>query len=409
MPPPDFHICLPDGASPKPRWSTACSLASDAHGWGSLLGFRCPSILWFWWHVTKKIIVPVCSYSCGKALSKSNLGRCLFYLRFSCHSLSLSDISVETQAGIWRQSLKQRPWRNTVYWLAPLWLAQTSFIYYPGPPTQGWHLPQWAGSSPINHSSRRCPTDLPTGQWSSFLIWGSFFLNDPDFWQMDNKIKETNNNNNNNKTKQTEQNQNQKPLPSFSGHSQEPSFCLDIRLTLLLLGRLVWRSVLVLFLQDWNLLKCLFAGLHLSLLFILFCQYLHYPFFIIPRLSSFLSSPLGFLLSLSVSFVHLATWNNFMFFLQIFFENLFILRNNCSLAHNLCISSPIINLSFNWLYLIKFCCDALSGWQFVIPFCSFILGFCLTLICSVYSLIFWGFFVMWHFTFLIFLWIQFCC
>lgn len=59
MPPPDFHICLPNGASPKPCWSTACSLAPDAHGWDSLLGFRCPSILWFWRHVTK-IIVPVC-------------------------------------------------------------------------------------------------------------------------------------------------------------------------------------------------------------------------------------------------------------------------------------------------------------------------------------------------------------
>lgn len=40
-----------------------------------------------------------------------------------------------------------------------LWFAQHTFLYTPGLPTWGCHSPQW----PINHSSRKFPTDLPTG------------------------------------------------------------------------------------------------------------------------------------------------------------------------------------------------------------------------------------------------------
>lgn len=31
------------------------------------------------------------------------------------------------------------------------WLSQPAFLYNPGLPASGWHHPQWAGSSPINH------------------------------------------------------------------------------------------------------------------------------------------------------------------------------------------------------------------------------------------------------------------
>jgi hypothetical protein len=31
------------------------------------------------------------------------------------------------------------------------WLPQPVFLYNPGPPAQGWHRPQWAGPSHINH------------------------------------------------------------------------------------------------------------------------------------------------------------------------------------------------------------------------------------------------------------------
>lgn len=42
------------------------------------------------------------------------------------------------------------------------WLSACFFLQNPGPPFQEWHHPQWAGSSSINHQSRKaCPqTDL---------------------------------------------------------------------------------------------------------------------------------------------------------------------------------------------------------------------------------------------------------
>lgn len=33
----------------------------------------------------------------------------------------------ELTAETWRQALKQKPWRNKAYWLAPPWLAQPSY------------------------------------------------------------------------------------------------------------------------------------------------------------------------------------------------------------------------------------------------------------------------------------------
>jgi hypothetical protein len=37
------------------------------------------------------------------------------------------------------QALKQRPWKNTAYWL-----AQLPFLHSPGQPAQRWSRPQWA-------------------------------------------------------------------------------------------------------------------------------------------------------------------------------------------------------------------------------------------------------------------------
>lgn len=35
------------------------------------------------------------------------------------------------------------------------------FLLQPGTPVPKWHHPQWAGTSHINHESRKSPTDLP--------------------------------------------------------------------------------------------------------------------------------------------------------------------------------------------------------------------------------------------------------
>lgn len=54
----------------------------------------------------------------------------------------------------------QRPWRSAAaYWLAPHGLF--SLLYYR---TQGWHHPQRAGPSHINHWLRKYTTGLPRGQ-----------------------------------------------------------------------------------------------------------------------------------------------------------------------------------------------------------------------------------------------------
>lgn len=45
------------------------------------------------------------------------------------------------------QTPGQRPGRSAVYWLALL-------SYMSGPSAQGWRLPQWAGSSYINHQPK---------------------------------------------------------------------------------------------------------------------------------------------------------------------------------------------------------------------------------------------------------------
>ena len=41
---------------------------------------------------------------------------------------------------------------------------QNSGLFSPSPCAQRRHCPQWAGPSHINHSLRKCSTDLPTGQ-----------------------------------------------------------------------------------------------------------------------------------------------------------------------------------------------------------------------------------------------------
>lgn len=63
------------------------------------------------------VSVSVCFLGCSdKLLTKTISGRKEFIrFRASHHSPSLR----EAKTGTWRQELKQRPWRNAAYWLAP--------------------------------------------------------------------------------------------------------------------------------------------------------------------------------------------------------------------------------------------------------------------------------------------------
>ena len=64
------------------------------------------------------------------------------------------------------QELRQKTCEDKHYLAGFLpWLACS--VYFPiqlGPLYQGWHHPQWAGFLSIHHKSRKCLTDLPTGQ-----------------------------------------------------------------------------------------------------------------------------------------------------------------------------------------------------------------------------------------------------
>jgi hypothetical protein len=68
-------------------------------------------------------------------------GKGLFGLH--CQIIGRSQDRNSSRAGTWRQE----PWKETDYWL-----AQSAFLEMLGPPpAQGWHHPQWAGPSPIDH------------------------------------------------------------------------------------------------------------------------------------------------------------------------------------------------------------------------------------------------------------------
>lgn len=59
---------------------------------------------------------------------------------FSLHVHSITEGSQgRTQSGPWRQDVNQRLRRSAAYWLA--------FLVNLGSPAQGWHCPEWWGSS----------------------------------------------------------------------------------------------------------------------------------------------------------------------------------------------------------------------------------------------------------------------
>ena len=72
------------------------------------------------------IICPTpCTNFCPRSISialintitKINLGKRVYTYSPQSQSI-MEEVRARTQAGTWRQALKQRPWRSAVYWLA---------------------------------------------------------------------------------------------------------------------------------------------------------------------------------------------------------------------------------------------------------------------------------------------------
>lgn len=70
---------------------------------------------------------------------QSNLGGREF-ISIYAYSPLWNTVRPGAQGRTWGQELKQKPWRNTAYWL-----VQPAFWYYPGTLSQGWHHPSDLG------------------------------------------------------------------------------------------------------------------------------------------------------------------------------------------------------------------------------------------------------------------------
>jgi len=86
-------------------------------------------------------------------------GKGLFSLHFhiAVHHQRKSGLELKQ---VRKQELKQRPWKGAAYWLAPL-ACSACFLIEPRTTTEGWHHPQWTGSS------RKCLTARSHGCISS--------------------------------------------------------------------------------------------------------------------------------------------------------------------------------------------------------------------------------------------------
>jgi hypothetical protein len=90
-------------------------------------------------------------------MAKNNLGRKEFISYCTVESIIKG-----SQGRNSRQELKQRPGRNTAYWLAFQVQVQQPFLYLPGPPAQEWHSPEWAILFHINHKINKILPQIST-------------------------------------------------------------------------------------------------------------------------------------------------------------------------------------------------------------------------------------------------------
>lgn len=82
-----------------------------------------------------------------------------FILAYRLQSIIEGNQSMNVEAGTEREAMEER-----CLLTGSPWLALRAFLYTPGPHAQGCHHPQSARPSHINHSSKRCSINLPTGQ-----------------------------------------------------------------------------------------------------------------------------------------------------------------------------------------------------------------------------------------------------
>jgi len=79
----------------------------------------------------------------AQIMTKKQVGEERVYLAYTSTLLFITKGSQDRNShrtGTWRQELMQRLWRNAAYQLASSALL-----------SQGWHHPQWAGSSLLDH------------------------------------------------------------------------------------------------------------------------------------------------------------------------------------------------------------------------------------------------------------------
>lgn len=109
-----------------------------------------------------------------------NARRPLFLFSFCCCDNTLWPETIWGGEGIFslqvtvhhRRKLRQRPQREGARPIYFPWLAQPSFLYSPGPPAKGWHLPlQRHDLSYINQQSKALPHRQVHGP-----MWGRVFL-----------------------------------------------------------------------------------------------------------------------------------------------------------------------------------------------------------------------------------------
>jgi hypothetical protein len=76
-----------------------------------------------------------------------------------------------------KQDPTQSPQRSAAHWLVPVWLVHFALLYNPGAPA-GMTDTTTGQASHNPHQSRKCPRDVPTGQFdecNSIVV--SLFLN----------------------------------------------------------------------------------------------------------------------------------------------------------------------------------------------------------------------------------------
>lgn len=89
-------------------------------------------------------------------MTKRNLGEEGIYFSL-CVVHHLGNSGQELKAGIWRQELKQRPWRSVTYWLLShglfIWLSYGTQDHKPGvvPSRVIWSFPYQSSIKKMHH------------------------------------------------------------------------------------------------------------------------------------------------------------------------------------------------------------------------------------------------------------------